>query len=35
MEIYIDKTENTVDTSTFTKMNFIYNALNDGWNVVK
>ena len=35
MEFYIDTTENNVDSSTFTKMNFIYNALNDGWNVVK
>lgn len=35
MEFYIDTTENNVDSSTFTKMNFIYNALNDGWTVVK
>lgn len=35
MEFYVDTTENNVDSSTFTKMHFIYNALNDGWNVVK
>ena len=35
MDIYLDNNNNNVDKITLTKMSFIFNAINDGWNVEK
>ena len=36
VDIYIDNNNiNNIDNITFTKMKFIYNAINDGWSIKK
>jgi hypothetical protein len=33
--IIVDQSNVTIDPSTFQKMSFLYNAINDGWTIKK